>query len=49
MITSRTPVSLDGPGARDGDDFVLVAVRAGLDPPHQNNRNSSLSIPRIES
>jgi len=49
MITSRTPVGLDGPGAGDRDDFVVVAVRAGVDPPHQNNRNSSLSIPRIES
>lgn len=50
VVASRTPIGLDGPRTRNRNDLEVVPVRPGLDPAeHQNNRNSSLSIPRIES
>ena len=50
VVASRTPIGLDGSRTRNRNHLEVVPVRPGLDPAeHQNNRNSSLSIPRIES
>jgi hypothetical protein len=50
VVASRASIRLESPRPRNLNHFTVVAVRPGLDPAeHQNNRNSSLSIPRIES
>jgi hypothetical protein len=50
MIAARATVGLGCTRAGNGTHFVLVAVGPDLhSPDHQNNRNSSLSMPRIRS
>lgn len=50
VVATRAPVSLERAGPGDGCHLVVMPVGARLDlAKHQNSRNSSLSIPRIES
>jgi len=50
MVATRATVGLEGPRSGDGRHLVVMPVGARLDATkHQNSRNSSLSIPRIES
>ena len=50
VVAAWAPIDLHRAGPRNRDHLVVVAVWALLDATeHQNNRNSSLSIPRIES
>ena len=50
VVAAGATIDLDGPRAGYRDHFVVMSVRSLLDPvEHQNSRNSSLSIPRMES
>ena len=50
MIAPRASVGFDRSGSSHREYPIVVAVGPGLYPfEHQNNRNSSLSLPRIKS
>jgi hypothetical protein len=50
VIATRTTVGLERSGPGNVSHLVVVTVRPVFDATeHQNSRNSSLSIPRIES
>ena len=50
VVAARAPIGLERAGSGDGRHLVVMPIRTRLDTAkHQNSRNSSLSIPRIES
>ena len=50
VVATRAAIHLEGTGSGNADHLVVVPVRPLFDATeHQNNRNSSLSIPRMES